>query len=51
MPGRPFTKEAEGMLGEKIRAFDGKKIVSGGTTALIVSRLFNAKISVDLSCW
>ena len=49
--GPPFTKEADEILGEKIRAFDGKKIVSGGTTALIVSRLFNAKISVALSCW
>ncbi len=49
--GPPFTKEADELLGEKIKAFDGKKIVSGGTTALIVSRLFNAKIKVDLSCW
>ena len=49
--GPPFTKEADEILGEKIKAFDGKKIVSGGTTALIVSRLFNAKIKVDLSCW
>ena len=49
--GPPFTKEADEVLGEKIRAFDGRKIVSGGTTALIVSRLFNAKIKVDLSCW
>ena len=49
--GPPFTKESDEILGEKIRAFDGRKIVSGGTTALIVSRLFNAKISVDLSCW
>ncbi len=49
--GPPFTKEADAVLGEKIRAFEGRKIVSGGTTALIVSRLFNEKISVDLSCW
>ncbi len=49
--GPPFTKEADEILGEKIKAFDGKKIVSGGTTALIISRLFNAKIKVDLSCW
>lgn len=49
--GPPFTKEADEILGEKIRAFDGKKIVSGGTTAQIVSRLFGKKISVDLSCW
>ncbi len=49
--GPPFTKEADEVLGEKIRAFDGRKIVSGGTTALIVSRLFDKKITVDLSCW
>ena len=49
--GPPFTKEADEVLGEKIRSFDGKKIVSGGTTAQIVSRLFGKKISVDLSCW
>ena len=49
--GPPFTKEADEILGEKIRSFDGKKIVSGGTTAQIVSRLFGKKISVDLSCW
>ena len=49
--GPPFSKESDAVLGEKIKAFDGRKIVSGGTTALIVSRLFNAKISVDLSCW
>lgn len=49
--GPPYTKEADEILGEKIKAFDGRKIVSGGTTALIVSRLFNAKITVDLSSW
>lgn len=49
--GPPFTKERDELLGRKIRDFDGKKIVSGGTTAQIVSRLFNAKVSVDLSCW
>ena len=49
--GPPFTKEADEILGEKIRSFNGRKIVSGGTTAQIVSRLFNKKITVDLSCW
>ena len=39
--GPPFTKEADEILGEKIRTFDGKKIVSGGTTAQIVSRLLD----------
>ncbi len=49
--GPPFTKEADETLGEKIRAFDGKKIVSGGTTAQIVSRVLNSKLKLDLSCW
>ncbi len=49
--GPPFSKESDVLLGEKIKAFNGKKIVSGGTTALIVSRLFDKKLKVDLSCW
>ncbi len=49
--GPPFTKEADAILGEKIAAFHGKKIVSGGTTAQIVARLFGKKLTVDLSCW
>lgn len=49
--GPPFSKESDKILGEKIKAFDGKKIVSGGTTAIIVSRLFNKRLKVDLSCW
>ncbi|MGH4038078.1 MAG: SpoIIE family protein phosphatase [Sphaerochaeta sp.] len=49
--GPPFSKESDSILGEKIKKFSGKKIVSGGTTALIVSRLFEKKLKVDLSCW
>ena len=49
--GPPFTKEADAVLGDKIRSFDGKKIVSGGTTAQIVSRLFGKKLTLDLSSW
>lgn len=49
--GPPFTKEADEILGEKIKAFDGKKIVSGGTTAQIVSRLFGKKLTLDMKCW
>ncbi len=49
--GPPFTKEADQILGEKIASFDGKKIVSGGTTAQIVSRLFNKKLKIDMTCW
>ncbi|MCH3917767.1 MAG: SpoIIE family protein phosphatase [Spirochaetia bacterium] len=49
--GPPFEKKSDVILGEKIRAFEGRKIVSGGTTALIVSRLFDKQLKVDLSCW
>ncbi|MDY0372088.1 MAG: SpoIIE family protein phosphatase [Sphaerochaetaceae bacterium] len=49
--GPPFTKERDAQLGERMRNFDGKKIVSGGTTAQIVARLFQTKVKVDLSCW
>lgn len=49
--GPPFEKSSDEILGEKLAAFDGKKIISGGTTALIVSRLFGKKVTVDMSCW
>lgn len=49
--GPPFSKETDEELGNKIKAFEGKKIVSGGTTAIIVSRQLGAKITVDLSSW
>ena len=49
--GPPFLKESDEIMGQKIREFDGKKIVSGGTTAQIVSRVFGAKLTLDLSCW
>ena len=49
--GPPFTKEADQILKERLESFEGKKIVSGGTTAQIVSRLFGRKLTVDLKCW
>ena len=49
--GPPFTKEADEALGEKIKAFDGRKIVSGGTTAQIVSRVLGKKLSIEMKCW
>lgn len=49
--GPPFTKEADEILGEKIRAFDGRKIISGGTTAQIVSRILGKRLTVDMKCW
>ena len=49
--GPPFTVEHDQDLVEKIRLFEGKKIVSGGTTAQIVSRLLAKPLKVDMSCW
>lgn len=49
--GPPFTKDRDADLARKIELFDGKKIVSGGTTAQIVSRLLQKRVSVDLSTW
>lgn len=49
--GPPFLKESDTVLCEKIEAFEGKKIISGGTTGLIVSRILNKKVKVDLSSW
>jgi hypothetical protein len=49
--GPPFTKERDEQLAQKIESFEGRKIVSGGTTAQIVSRLLEKRVSVDLSSW
>ncbi len=49
--GPPFLKESDNILCQKILSFTGKKIISGGTTALIVSRNLNKRIKVDLSSW
>ncbi len=49
--GPPFLKESDEVLCEKVKAFQGKKIISGGTTAQIVSRILKKKIEVNLSSW
>jgi len=49
--GPPVKMESDDLLKDKISAFDGRKIISGGTTAQIVSRLFGKKLKVDLTCW
>lgn len=48
--GPPYEREKDKTLAEKILHFDGKIIVSGGTTADIVSRELNRDItdSIDL---
>ncbi len=49
--GPPFTPDRDQALGDRIKNFSGRKIVSGGTTALIVARLAGKKVKVDLSSW
>lgn len=49
--GPPFTPEKDVQLVEKIKSFEGKTILSGGTTAQIISRLMGKSLKVDLSCW
>ncbi|MCT4615644.1 MAG: SpoIIE family protein phosphatase [Marinifilaceae bacterium] len=46
--GPPYRKESDKLLSSKINNFEGKKVVCGGTTALIVSRELKKEINVDL---
>ena len=47
--GPPYNPDRDKGLAEMIRDFDGKTVISGGTTANIVSRELNRPIEVDLS--
>lgn len=47
--GPPFTNDGDEILGKKINDFNGKIIVSGGTTAKIVSRVLSRPLRVDMS--
>ena len=46
--GPPFNKERDGELAERVRTFDGRKVICGGTTAGIVSRLLGWPVRMDL---
>ena len=46
--GPPIDKKRDAELANIIREFPGKKIVCGGTTANLVARELNVKISTDL---
>lgn len=48
LTGPPFRQEHDKLFAEKVVGFDGKTIVSGGTTANILSRELNRKITCDL---
>ncbi|MBE9467861.1 MAG: SpoIIE family protein phosphatase [Bacteroidetes bacterium] len=47
--GPPFNKFDDNKLGSIIKKYNGKVIISGGTTSQIVSRLFNKEIHVGLT--
>lgn len=49
--GPPYKKERDEDLAYRISRFNGKRIVSGGTTAQIVSRILEKRVRVDLSSW
>ncbi|MGH0054378.1 MAG: SpoIIE family protein phosphatase, partial [Sphaerochaetaceae bacterium] len=49
--GPPFKEEHDQLLVDKIQRFEGKRIISGGTTAQIVSRILGRPLKVDMSCW
>lgn len=46
--GPPIDPQKDKVMAEKIKSFDGQKIVSGGTTANILSRELNVPVEVDL---
>jgi hypothetical protein len=46
--GPPYKKEHDTLMAELIRDFPGRKIISGGTTAAIISRELNLPMEVNL---
>jgi hypothetical protein len=46
--GPPFCKERDGELAELVRTFHGRKVICGGTTACIVSRLLQRTVRMSL---
>jgi hypothetical protein len=46
--GPPFSEKRDADYAEKIRSFNGHKIISGGTSADIVARELNTEITTDL---
>lgn len=48
MSGPPFHESKDAYMGSLVKNFDGKKIICGGTTSLIVSRELGREIETDL---
>jgi hypothetical protein len=47
--GPPFSKERDTELAELVQTFDGRKVICGGTTASIVSRLLDRPVTMSLA--
>jgi len=47
--GPPFNRERDGELAELARTYDGRKVICGGTTAGIVSRLLGRTVTMNLA--
>jgi hypothetical protein len=47
--GPPFSKERDAELAELVQTFDGRKVICGGTTASIVSRLLGRPATMSLA--
>lgn len=47
--GPPYTEDGDELLCKKIKEFDGKCIIAGGTTSKIVSRVLSRPLKVDMS--
>ncbi|WP_028974264.1 SpoIIE family protein phosphatase [Spirochaeta cellobiosiphila] len=46
--GPPFESQRDPLLAQKLKDFKGKKVISGGTTAQIISREWQVPVTVDL---
>jgi hypothetical protein len=46
--GPPFAKERDPELAELVQHFDGRKVICGGTTAMILSRLLDRPVKMRL---
>jgi Stage II sporulation protein E (SpoIIE) len=49
LTGPPFCKERDGELAEQVRTFPGRKVICGGTTANIISRLLGRPVTTSLA--
>ncbi len=47
--GPPFTRERDAQLADIVNHYDGRRVICGGTTASIVSRILHRAIKMDLT--